>query len=70
MRCAAAALRGMLWTLWLLLAGRLGLAGVDARSANSIAGAVSERQGARGHELSRPVQSLQVHPLLGSPLLN
>ena len=72
MRCAAAALRGMLRTLWLLLAGYSdwGLAGVDARSAGSIAGAVSERQGARGHELGRPVERLQVHPLLGSPLLD
>ena len=67
---AAAALRGMLRSLWLLLAGHLGAGWVDARSANSISRAVSERQGVRGHELGRPVERLQVHPLLSSPLLN
>ena len=31
---------------------------------------VSEGRGARSHELGRPVKGLQVHPLLGSPLLD
>ena len=60
----------MLRTLWLLLAGYLGVGWGRARSAKSIAGAVSERQGVRRHELGRPVEGLQVNSLLGSPLLN